>query len=117
MTSFKNLREAFVVFILLLAISILNVGQIVEKQRICMQYMNVRLAEMLELDQDQIEEIRAINLAYQSELSKLEDAGRLYAKMQIGLLYRKRNREIIQVLNERQRKVLHTGSVELISSW
>lgn len=117
MTSFKNLREAFVVFILLLAISILNAGQIVEEQRICMQYMNVRLTDMLELDEHQIEEIRGINLAYQSKLSNLEDADRLSAKMQIGLLYRERNRRIIQVLNERQRKVLHTGSVELISSW
>lgn len=80
-----------------------------------MQYMNVRLAEMLELDKDQIERIRAINRAYQSELSNLEDENHRPAKARISQLLRERNSEIIEVLNERQRKVLYTCSMDLIS--
>lgn len=80
-----------------------------------MQYMNIQLAEMLELDRDQIKKIHSINLTYQKKALGLLDEEEGPRNEKITKLLRERNKEIIDVLTEDQQKVLYTYCTDLIS--
>lgn len=78
-----------------------------------MQYMNFELNRMLDLNENQIEEIRAIQQAYEIELSKVirEDPPKSADKIKI--LLRERNRRIVKVLNEQQTGILNNYCTDL----
>lgn len=80
-----------------------------------MQYMNIQLAEMLELDRDQVEKIHSINLTYQSKVLGLLDIEQVPRNEKINKLLCERNKEIIDVLTEDQQKVLYAYCIDRIS--
>ena len=114
MNSFTNLREAFLVFLALTVIAIFNAGQTWEREEMSLHYATQEINQMLGLDEIQVRKIRTINAAYEEKLSGMinADDGCVEGK----LLLHKRNELIMEVLNERQKRILHAYCTNLVSS-
>lgn len=80
-----------------------------------MQYMNLQLTEMLQLDKNQLEKIHAINAGYEIEISRLAIENVDARNEEINRLLRERNQKVMEVLNEQQQKMLYTYCTDLIS--
>jgi hypothetical protein len=113
--SSTNLREAFLVFLSLTVIALFNAGLLWEKHKISLQYMNFELTRMLDLNENQVEEIRSIQIAYEIELSKVSRHGSVQSREKIQQLVCERNRQIMDLLNERQMGILNSYCTDLMS--
>jgi GTPase SAR1 family protein len=113
--SLTNLREAFLVFLSLTVIALFNAGLLWEEQKISQQYMNFELTQMLELNENQMQKIRSIQAVYEIEGSKLISESTASTAEKINLLTRERNKQIMEVLNEDQKKILRTYCTDLVS--
>ena len=76
--------------------------------------MNFELTQMLELNENQMEKIRSIQAMYEIEVSKLVGEGTTSKSEKIYLLTRERNSQVMNVLNEEQKKVLRTYCTDLV---
>ncbi len=118
MDSFTKLREAFKVFLLLAIIAFFNVGQLWERRKVSAEYINVELIQLLELDQDQMKKIQAITTAFDSKWQKIQMdklCSQETKKRNSDLLISERNKQIMEVLSERQQKVLYAYCTDLLS--
>ena len=110
MKSLTNLREAFLVFLSLTVIALFNAGLVWEEHKISQQYINFELSQILDLNEIQLEKIRSIQAAYEIEVSQVTTSEN------IDLLVRERNRKIMEVLNEQQKRILHSYCTDLVSA-
>jgi hypothetical protein len=99
----------------LTVIALFNVGLLWEEQKISQQYMNFELTQMLELNEKQMEKIRSIQAVFEIEVSKVKTEGIASRSEKINLLTRERNKQIMDVLNEKQKKLLRTYCPDLVS--
>jgi hypothetical protein len=113
--SLTNLREAFLVFLSLTVIALFNAGLLWEEHKISQQYINFELTQMLELNENQLEKIRSIQAAYEIEVSKVDSERIVSTSEKVNMLMRERNRKIVEVLNEQQKRILHTYCTDLVS--
>ncbi len=80
-----------------------------------MRHSNWELAQLLELDKMQLERIHNIHALYENELSKvMQDAQKLREEKSLELI-RERNKQIMEVLNDYQQKILYTYCTDMIS--
>ena len=110
------MREAFLVFLSLTVIALFNAGLVWEEHKISQQYINFELTQILDLNENQLEKIRSIQAAYEVELSKVATEGIGSSSESIDLLVRERNRQIMEVLNEQQKRILHSYCTDLVSA-
>ena len=115
MKSLTNLREAFLVFLSLTVIALFNAGLLWEEQKISQQYMNFELTQMLELNENQMEKIRSVQALYEIKVSKIISEGTASTSEKINLLTHERNKQVMDVLNEEQKKVLRAYCTDLVS--
>jgi len=113
--SLTNLREAFLVFLSLTVIALFNAGLLWQEQKISQQYMNFELTKMLELNENQMEKIRSIQAQYEIEVSKVICERTASTPEKINLLTHERNKQIMDVLNEDQKKILRAYYTDLVS--
>jgi hypothetical protein len=112
-----NLKEAFLVFITLTIMALFNVGQLWEGRRISAGYVNWELTKLLDLDEQQMKKIQSINAVYEYEMAKVYDDKSIdgvVKKKKTDQLVSERNRQIMDVFNERQQKVLYTYCTDLL---
>lgn len=107
MNTLSNLREAFSVFVILAFIGLVNAAQLWERQRNPVQLTNIELTESLKLELGQLEKIRAINLAYESEISQLRDDDIETANKKRNQLLRLRNKQVVEILTDQQKNILY----------
>jgi len=110
------LREAFFVFLSLTVIALFNAGLVWEEHKISQQYINFEVSQILNLNEIQLEKIRSIQAAYEIEVSQVTSKRIESTSENIGLLVRERNRKIMEVLNEQQKRILHSYCTDLVSS-
>jgi hypothetical protein len=110
-----NLPEAFLVFLSLTVIALFNAGVLWEGQKFSQQYMNFELTQMLELNENQLEKIRSIQLVYEREVTRISNGKAGSCPEKVKLLLHTRNRQIMEVLNEHQKIILHTYCTDLVS--
>jgi len=118
MNSLTNIREAFLVFISLTFIALLNVGQLWEGHKSSLEYVNWELIKLLDLKDQQVKRIEAINAHYDFELSKVsrDQTTDDQAKQEKNdRLLLERSRQIMEILNERQQEILYTYCTDLLS--
>jgi hypothetical protein len=113
--SLTNLPEAFLVFLSLTVIALFNAGLLWEEHKISQQYINFELTQMLDLNENQLEKIRSIQASYEIEVSRVTSKRAGSTPEKINLLMRERNRKIMEVLNEQQKRILHTYCADLVS--
>jgi len=114
--SLTNLREAFLVFLSLTVIALFNAGLVWEEHKISQQYINFELSQILDLNESQLEKIRSIQAAYEIEVSQVTSETTGSKSENINLLVRERNRKIMAVLNEQQKRILHSYCTDLVSA-
>ncbi len=110
-----NLREAFVVFLVLGGIACLNAGQIREQHNTAVMLMNWELTQMLALDKTQMERIHDIHVGYEDALLKLSDENSASRQQEISRLIYEKNQQILEVLNREQQKILYHYCTNVIS--
>ena len=118
MNSLTNIREAFLVFISLTFIALLNLGQLWEGHRSSLEYVNWELIKLLDLNDHQVKKIERINATYDFELSKLgqdKSGDGIVNQEKKDRLLLERSRQIMEVLNERQQDILYTYCTDLLS--
>ena len=108
------MREAFLVFLSLTVMAIFNVGLLWEEQKISLRYVNSELTQMLQLSSTQLEKIRSVQAEYEAAVSKLTERTGATGETRTRLM-QERNRQIAEVLNERQKRILHTYCTDLVS--
>jgi hypothetical protein len=108
------LREAFLVFLSLTVIALFNAGLLWEEQKISQQYMNFELTQMLELNENQVRKIKSIQELYDIEVSRLISEGTASTE-KMNLLTHERNKQVMEVLNEDQKKILRAYCTDLVS--
>jgi len=109
------LREAFLVFLSLTVIALFNAGLLWEEQKISRQYMNFELTQMLELNENQMKKIRSIQALYEIEVSKTINDGTASTTEKINLLTHERNKQVMDVLDEEQKKIIRAYCTNLVS--
>ena len=109
------MREAFLVFLSLTVMALFNAGLLWEEQKISQQYMNFELTQMLELNESQMEKIRSIQALYEIEVSKIMSEGTALTTEKINLFTHERNKQIMDVLNEEQKKIIRAYCTDLVS--
>jgi hypothetical protein len=114
--SLTNLREAFLVFLSLTVIALFNAGLVWEEHKISQQYINFELTKILDLNESQLEKIRSIQEDYEIEVSKVTSERIGSTSENINVLVRERNRKIMEVLNEQQKRILHSYCTDLVSA-
>ena len=77
--------------------------------------MNFELTQMLELNENQMKKIRSIQELYDIKVSGLISEGTASRSEKINLLTHERNRQIMEVLNEDQKKILRAYCTDLVS--
>ena len=77
--------------------------------------MNFELAQMLELNENQLEKVRSIQALYEIEASRIIGEGTAPTSEKINLLTHERNKQIMDVLNEDQKKILRAYYTDLVS--
>ena len=77
--------------------------------------MNFELTQMLELNESQMEKIRSIQALYETEVSKMISEGTASTSEKINLLTHERNKQVMDVLNEEQKKVLSAYCTDVVS--
>jgi hypothetical protein len=118
MNSLTNIREAFLVFISLTFIALLNLGQLWEGHRSSLEYVNWELIKLLDLNDHQVKKIERINATYDFELSKIRHdklSDGIVSQQKKDRLLLERSRQIMEVLNERQQDILYTYCTDLLS--
>ena len=70
---------------------------------------------MLELNENQMEKIRSIQAQYEDEVSKAIIERTTSTPEKIDLLRHERNKQIMDVLNEEQKKILRAYCTDLVS--
>ena len=109
------MREAFLVFLSLTVIALFNAGLLWEEQKISRQYMNFELTQMLELNENQMKKIRSIHALYEIEVSKVISEGTASTTEKINLLTHERNKQVMDVLDEEQKKIIRAYCTNLVS--
>lgn len=111
-----SIREAFLVFISLTFISLLNVGQAWEGHKTSLQYANWELSSLLRLNDIQMETINAINATCDFELEKVKRdevlTVRQKEKITEDLLLR-RSEAIMKILDDQQQELLYAYCTDL----
>ena len=77
--------------------------------------MNFELTQMLELNENQMEKIRSIQALYEAEVSKMISEGTASTSEKMNLLTHERNKQVMDVLNEEQKKVLRVYCTDVVS--
>jgi len=113
--SSSNLREAFLVFLTLTVIALFDAGQLWERQEISMRYATMEIIQLLELDQAQVDRIRSINTAFEIGVSRTSSENSKLQEDKIRILLCERNKRIMEVLDARQKSVLHSYCTNLVS--
>ena len=92
----------------------LNTGQWWDRQHVIACYPNQELVHILELNDQQAQRIEIIQEEYQSELLQMQFKNLLSHDPDVSYLVRKRNERIMEVLNDRQEKILNAYCADLI---
>jgi hypothetical protein len=114
--SLTNLREAFFVFLALTVIALFNAGQAWERQEISMHYATLEINQMLSLDDTQVDRIRAIYATCEAEIARTRNENSKSGEEKLRRLLNERNKLIMEVLNENQKRILHAYCTALVSS-
>ena len=93
----------------------LNTGQLWDRQTMATCYPHLDLIETLGLDDDQTQQIEAIQRAYEAKVLSLERSDSESKNEKINYLLRERNHRIIEVLSDHQQKMLNTYCTDLIT--
>ena len=113
-----NLRDAFLVFSALAVIALFNAVQLREERKISVGYVNWELTKLLELEDQQLVKIQAIHAEYEREMLKVYDDKSYeveFKRKKMDHLIFKRSMEIMEVLNEKQQKILYSYCTDLLS--
>jgi hypothetical protein len=107
----SNLKEAFWVFLSLVIIGAINLGQQWEERRFSVEYFTAELQCMLKLDQSQTQQMQQINYEFYDKTLKaytdnLFDASQCSSEIQ--MLREKRDATMLQVLNDKQKNTWKT---------
>ena len=107
----SNWKEAFWVFLSLVIIGAINLGQQWEERRFSVEYFTAELQCMLKLDQSQTQQMQQINYEFYDKTLKaytdnLFDASQCSSEIQ--MLREKRDATMLQVLNDKQKNTWKT---------
>jgi hypothetical protein len=117
LTPETSLREAFLVFISLAFIALLNSGQAWESHKTSSQYMNWELNSLLKLSNGQMERINAIDAACDFELEKISCNKKLTTLQKEAMkddLLVERSEGIMKILNNQQQELLYAYCADLL---
>jgi hypothetical protein len=114
LNSLTHMRDAFLVFVTLAVMTLVNAGQLWEGQKNSIRFLNFELTQILDLDKSQVEKIQAINVVYEIEVSRLGHDKGVSKNEKVNALLTQRNDRIMEVLNEQQQKSLRAYCTELI---
>jgi hypothetical protein len=111
-----SIREAFLVFISLAFISLLNVGQAWEGHKTSLQYANWEIISLLKLNDVQMEKINAINAICDFKLEKVKRDEILTVQQKekmIEELLLRRSEAIMKILDDQQQELLYAYCADL----
>jgi|SRR5688500_14298446 len=106
-SSLSSLRDGFLVFSVLAFIALFNVGLHWEIENITKRSIDLKAAQILQLDEAQIDRIQVIQTAYDLELIRLKTDHNFVGHEKIEQLQKTRDKEILRVLDGNQQLRLH----------
>jgi hypothetical protein len=106
-SSLSSLRDGFLVFTVLAFIALFNIGLHWEIENITKRSIDLKAARILQLDEAQIDRIQAIHTAYDLELIRLKNERNFVGHEKIEQLQKKRDKEILGVLDGNQQLRLY----------
>jgi hypothetical protein len=92
----------------------LNTGQLWDRQNVVACYPNRELITILDLNDQQVQRIEIIQDEFESAILQAQLESFLSDDTSVGQLVKKRNDRILDVLSERQEKILNAYCADLI---